>query len=141
MKKTLTLYKLQLCIFLFLLYGCVPGSTSKPIAALPKGCTTPGTVISAELPQPTPGSTYSYEVYLPPCYSLGRESYYPILYLVPGRSSSPASWFAAGLPDVLDRMILSNEIPPMIVVATENIDNDPLADAIYTDLLPFIENQ
>jgi len=36
-------------------------------------------------------------------------------------------------------MILSREIPPFLIVATENIDSDSMADTIYNDLIPHIE--
>lgn len=126
---------------LFLFCGCGPGWTPKSLAELPEGCAAPGTIVSADLPQPRRGYSYSYRVYLPPCYSSEADTRYPILYLVPGRSSSPDTWFAAGLPDVVDRMILSREIPPFIIVTTENIESDPLAETIYNELIPHIEGQ
>jgi len=64
-----------------------------------------------------------------------------VLYLVPGRSSAPGAWFAGGLADVMNRMILSQEVPPFIIVATENTESDPLAETIYNELIPHIENQ
>jgi len=64
-----------------------------------------------------------------------------VLYLVPGRSSASGSWFAAGLADVVDRMTLHQEIPPFIIVATENIENDPMGDTIHNELIPYIESQ
>jgi enterochelin esterase-like enzyme len=141
MKKVLAACKLQICVFLFLLSGCGPAPAPAPLASLSEGCAAPGTIISADLPQPTLGYAYTYRVYLPPCFSAGSESRYPALYLVPGRSSSPDSWFHAGLAAVVDRMILNEEIPPLIIVTTENIDNDPMAETIYNDLLPSIESQ
>lgn len=139
MKKALTADRLLLCILSFLLWGCGPDSAFKPLAALPEGCASPGTINPAELPQPMRGYAYSYRVYLPPCFSAESESLYPVLYLVPGRSSGPEAWFGAGLAKVLDRLILSGEIPPLIVVATENIEADPLAETIYAELTPAIE--
>ena len=128
-------------VVLLILCGCGLGSTPKPFATLTENCTTPGTIIAADLPQPKRGYTYSYRVYLLPCYSADSESRYPVLYLVPGRSSSPAAWFAAGLADVVDRLILHKDIPPFIIVATESIESDPLADTIHNELLPYIEDQ
>jgi len=113
----------------------------RPLATLSADCTTPGTILSADLPQPTRGYSYSYRVYLPPCYSTESDSSYPVLYLVPGRSSSPDSWFAAGLTDLVDQMILDKKIMPFIIIATENIETDPLADTIYNELIPHIESQ
>lgn len=126
---------------LILLCGCGLGSTPKPFTTLAEGCNTPGTLISADLTQPVTAVSYSYRVYLPPCYSAETDSHYPVLYLIPGRSSAPDAWFAAGLADVVDHLILSGEVPPFIIVATENIDDDPLAETIYNKLIPHIESQ
>ena len=41
----------------------------------------------------------------------------------------------------MNRMILSQEVPPFIIVATENTESDPLAETIYNELIPHIENQ
>jgi len=128
-------------IGLLLLAGCGTGSALQTIAALPSGCSSPGTIHSAHLPQPSRGYSYTYQVYLPPCYAAESESSYPVLYLVPGRSSASGAWFAAGLAEVADQMILSGEIPPFIIVATENIDDDPMAETISEELVPFVESQ
>jgi enterochelin esterase-like enzyme len=128
-------------IFLILLWGCRPTPTPVSLVALPEGCMASGEIVHAELSQPKRGYPYSYRVYLPPCFSAKSDSRYPVLYLVPGRSSAPDTWFAAGLADVVDGMILSKEISPLIIVTTENIDADPQADAIYNELIPFVESQ
>jgi len=141
MRKALAFYRLQIGFAVFLLCGCGSVRTSQRSASLPEGCTASGTIISAVLPRPNHGYEYGYRVYLPPCYSAETGSRYPILVLVPGRSSSPDSWFAAGLADIIDRMILDGEIPPFIIVATENIEGDPLAETINNDLIPWIESQ
>ena len=140
MKKALEFCRLLVLSVILFLSGCGLGRTPKP-SSLPEGCTTPETIISADLPQPTRGYSYSYRVYLPPCYESESDSHYPILYLIPGRSSSPDSWFVAGLADVVDNMILDKAIPPLIIVTTENIDSDPLAETIYNELIPYIESQ
>lgn len=126
---------------LIFLCGCGLRQTPGPIAVLQQECTSPGTVISSEVPETTRGYPYIYQVYLPPCFSAESESRYPVLYLVPGRGGAPDTWFTAGLGDVVDRMILGEEIPPFIIVATENIDSDSMAEAIYNDLIPHIEEK
>lgn len=131
--------QLPVLALLIFLCGCGLRQTPNPIAILQQGCTSPGTIIPAEVPETARGYPYNYRIYLPPCFSAESESRYPVLYLVPGRGGAPDTWFTAGLGDVVDRMILSGEIPPFIIVATENIDSDPMADAIYNDLLPHIE--
>ena len=133
--------RLLASLFFLALLGCRPAPTSLTLAALAAGCIDPGTIVSADLPQPARGYPYTYRVYLPPCYAADSESHYPVLYLVPGRSSSPDTWFAAGLADVVDRMILNGEISPFIIITTENIDGEPNADTIHKDLIPFIESE
>ena len=139
--------KFLIVILCSLVWGCTPTVTFSPapeptpftLATLPPGCTTPGEVLSAELPQPSRGYAYSYRVYLPPCYS--AEGPYPVLYLIPGRGSSPESWLQAGLSGEMDRLILSGWVSPRIVVITESTNSDPNAETIYEDLIPFIESQ
>jgi enterochelin esterase-like enzyme len=137
------------CLLLLFLVGCssIPNATATlaptaiPLAVLPEGCAAPGQVVSAELSQPARGYPYSYRVYLPPCFSAESDARYPVLYLIPGRSSAPDTWFAAGVAEVLDRLILNNEIPPLILITTENTDSDPQAETIYKELIPFVESQ
>jgi enterochelin esterase-like enzyme len=38
-------------------------------------------------------------------------------------------------------MIMKEEIPPFIIIGTENIEDDPMAETIHTELIPFIESQ
>ena len=128
-------------VILSLLGGCRPGPAPEALAVLPEGCADQGTIVSAELPGPARGYPYSYRLYLPPCYSPEGGARYPVLYLVPGRNGAPDSWLAAGLADVVDGLILAGEIPPFILVTTENIGADPLADTIYRELILYIEGQ
>jgi enterochelin esterase-like enzyme len=127
---------------LLFLYGCGAEPTPEPlpIATLPDGCTAPGSIVSADLPQPASGSPHSYRVYLPPCYEADTDSRYPVLYLIPGSVSSPDSWLKAGLAAMADRMILGAEVPPFIVIVTQNIDTDPGANVIRRELIPHIED-
>lgn len=128
-------------LLVIFLWGCAPGPAPFETAALPEGCAASGEVIRAELPEPARGYAYTYRIYLPPCFSGESGDRYPVLYLVPGRGSSPDSWFAADLASVVDGLILSEEVPPFIIVTTENTDSDPMADTIYKELIPAIESQ
>jgi enterochelin esterase-like enzyme len=38
-------------------------------------------------------------------------------------------------------MILSGEVPPFLIVATENTDADPMAETIFNELIPAVERQ
>jgi enterochelin esterase-like enzyme len=131
--------RLSRIALLIFLCGCGLRQTPSPIAILQQGCASPGTIIPAEVPETARGYPYNYRVYLPPCFSAESESRYPILYLVPGRGSASDAWFTAGLGDVVDQMILSGKIMPFIIVATENTDSDSMAETIYNDLIPHIE--
>ena len=95
----------------------------------------------AELSEPTRGYPYLYRVYLPPCFASESEARYPVLYLIPGRGSSPDHWINAGLPEEVDELILSGDVPPFLLVTTENTDSDPMAETIDKELIPFVESQ
>ena len=137
-------------IFIVILFAFLCGCTSTsapaltaapiPLAVLPAECKTPGQIISADLPQSVGASVYSYRVYLPPCYSSDSDSRYPVLYLLPGSQSSPDSWLNAGLPEEVDRLILSGKVPPLMIVTTENTGNDLEGNTIYKELIPLIES-
>ena len=99
----------------------------------------PGVVVSALLSPPVTDSDYEYRLYLPPCFS--ADSHYPVIYLIPGRSSGPDAWFGAGLAITLDRLILSKDVPPFLLVVTGNIEGDPLGDTIYYKLIPALEEE
>lgn len=130
-----------LVLVAILAWGCGPVAAPDGRADLPEGCTGSGEIVRAELPQPRRGYPYGYRVYLPPCFAPESGLRYPVLYLVPGRSGSPDTWFAAGLAEVLDHSILSGEVPSLIVVTTENIDFDPMVETIHKDLIPVVESQ
>nr|WP_108259454.1 alpha/beta hydrolase-fold protein [Mangrovicoccus ximenensis] len=73
-----------------------------------------------------------YAVYLPPGYgSDGRD--YPVLYLLHGGGSGqPSDWFTlAGIDQLLDRMIGSGEIRPLIAVAPDGRRDAGNAVATY----------
>ena len=130
-----------ICLIIF--SGCTPGSLPEHAqrSVLPEDCAESGEVIRAELAKPARGYPYGYRVYLPPCFSAESRARYPVLYLIPGRSSGPDSWFAAGLADVVDRLILSRDIPPLIIVTTDNTESDFMAETIHHELIPSIESQ
>ena len=128
-------------VLFLLLVGCKATPNSPSLAHIPENCTSSGEIIRAEISQSSRGNSYNYQVYLPPCFSAESEFRYPVLYIVPGRGGGPDSWFAAGLAKVVDDLILSNQIPPFIIVATESIDSDPLGEIISNELIPTIESQ
>jgi predicted alpha/beta superfamily hydrolase len=125
----------------FFLTGCAgavqaPQKTPTPSAP---GCGDPGIIQRMVLDSPNQGYDYEYNLYLPPCYAGEPERAYPVLYLIPGRSSSYQAWFNAGAAQVADGMIHAGEIPPFIIVSTSDTDSDLNADLIHNDLIPSIE--
>ncbi|MDN5567346.1 MAG: esterase family protein [Paracoccus sp. (in: a-proteobacteria)] len=72
------------------------------------------------LPSPILNRPMPYSVYLPPGYQdEGRD--YPVLYLLHGGGTGqPSDWFTlAGIDQMLDRLILSGRIRPLIAVAPD----------------------
>ena len=128
-------------LVLLLLAGCRPAVSSASVsslAVLPAGCQTPGTVQFLSLEQGG-GIPYEYGLYLPPCYDETGGAY-PLVYLVPGRTSRPQTWLAPSAAEIADDLILTGELPPFIMVATENTDSDMFAQAIISQLIPYIES-
>jgi len=132
---------LPLAFFLWL-SGCQWVKSTARLATLPEGCASSGTVASPTLETTARGWSYGYGLYLPPCFTPDGGGVYPIVYLVPGRSSGPGTWFAAGAAAIADELILSREVPPFLIVTTENIDSpsEMFAASILGDLMPFIES-
>jgi enterochelin esterase-like enzyme len=126
-----------------LLLGCqateLSISTSVPVPD-ELDCEKPGTVEEKLLEETSRGYDYSYWVYLPPCYESDVEMAYPVLYLLPGRGGNPSHWFNAGVHKIADDMILSGKIAPFIIISTEEISSDPLAEIIYNELMPHVED-
>jgi enterochelin esterase-like enzyme len=121
---------------LLLLTACAGGSG---IAALPEACNKSSRVETIRLEETSRGYSYRFLVYLPPCYQAQSEQPYPLLLLIPGRSSSPDDWFSAGVGQALDEAILAGRLPPAIVAVTQNTDSDPHAAVILQDVLPYVQ--
>jgi enterochelin esterase-like enzyme len=140
-----TLFLLALLIatavYLSSLAPAAPSMPSAPPPALMDGCDQNGQVLDGEAEHTARGYPQRFKIYLPPCYADQPDARYPVFYFVPGRGSGPGAWFFAGANSIADQLILSNQLPPFIIVATENTDNDPQATGIYDDLLPYIEGQ
>jgi enterochelin esterase-like enzyme len=86
------------------------------------------------------GFPYTINVYLPPCYQVENERRYPILYLFPGRSSLPSTWFDHGVGEAADKLVTSGEIPPLIMVGLENIEWDYEAETFANYIYPYVES-
>ncbi|MDM8531838.1 alpha/beta hydrolase-fold protein [Anaerolineales bacterium HSG25] len=130
-----------LVLITFLLVGCqsTTSDVSDVIIPTPWVCQETGTVVADTVPEPARGYAYDFFIYLPPCYETELERDYPVLYLVPGRSGGPKDWFNAGIAELVDELILSGQIPPFIIVHTDDTAADGQATTIFGDLLPQVE--
>ncbi len=122
-----------LILALILASGCrtTPGSastTSTPV------CADPGTTQMLEIDPET-----EIGLYLPPCYGTARGVSYPVLYLLPGAGGAPMDWFGAGTAAIAERSILGGEVPPFIIVATDDTYEDITLEAILDKVIPYIE--
>jgi len=127
--------KYFLVVIVLLMTGCgfIP---SNPPAL---NCDQPGQVDVFSFYSEIQKYDYTYNVYLPPCYDENPSRKYPVLYLIPGRGGGPDAWFNAGADDIFNEIILSESIPPFIVVFIKNFSEDPYGDVLYKELMPIIE--
>ena len=88
----------------------LPPSTVTPLACL----TNPGQVEEGSLDSTHPPQEF--RIYLPPCYEEKAEQRYPVLYLLHGQTFTDDQWVRLGAADVADRLILSGESVPFIIV-------------------------
>jgi len=128
-------------IVFLLLAGCALAPKPSPVISptLAPVCGEAGTTEIQSIPSSTPGVAYQFVVYLPPCYASEPDRRYPVLYLIPGRTSGPETWINAGAAKTADAMIHAPEIPPFIIISTQDTDNDPQAEEIQTLLIPYVE--
>jgi len=127
-------------VIIFLIANLLVGCISIPDSAiLEPECFSPGELLNGEIPDAMRGYPYRFMIYLPPCYAPDNQPGYPVIYWVPGLGSGPAAWFNAGINQTADQLILTGEVPPFIMVTSENTVSDPFAAEIYTDLIPYIE--
>ncbi|MGA2488727.1 MAG: alpha/beta hydrolase-fold protein [Anaerolineales bacterium] len=126
--KLLILSILTLCF----LSSCI--SASAALTLTPFACTQPGTVQALTL-----DAVGEIGIYLPPCYDPNASRLYPVLYLLPGFGGTYREWFANGLAPLTDKLILSGEIPPLMIVTTANTYDDLDPKQIVTALIPYID--
>jgi enterochelin esterase-like enzyme len=129
--------KYLLIMIVSLIAGCGTAPAATP--RIPLICDQPGQVESLRFYSEIQSYDYTYNVYLPPCYNESPDRRYPVLYLIPGRGGGPDDWFNAGAMDIFNEVILSESVPPFIVVSTKNFSEDPYGDVLYKELMPIIE--
>jgi enterochelin esterase-like enzyme len=79
-----------------------------------------GTLIDDRLNSPIIGQSFAYRVYLPPDYLHSTQRRYPVLYMLHGAGGNYTEWTDSFLPEAADRLIVANEIQPMIIVMPDD---------------------
>ncbi len=128
-----------------------PIPTSKPTitptptltpTATPPGCLSqPGQILQDSLPATNPPQEYL--IYLPPCYRDFTEKSYPVLYLLHGQTYIDDQWARIGAVAAADRLIISNEAPPFVMVFPDdrywNLPPGPGFGARLLKLIPYVD--
>ena len=121
--------------------GGTPVTASEPLV---------GFLLDDRLDSPTIGQSFAYRVYLPPDYLTSPERRYPVLYMLHGAGGNYTEWSDSFLPEQVDRMIVADQIQPMIVVMPDdgestywaNWDNGPRwGDYVTDDVVTTIDQR
>jgi enterochelin esterase family protein len=104
--------------------------------------TQPGRVERGVLQTTKPPQEYL--IYLPPCYDQKINLSYPVLYLLHGMDNTDAQWVNIGAVKSADRLILSGDAPPFIIVFPDdrywNLPPGPeFGDRLINALIPYID--
>jgi enterochelin esterase-like enzyme len=92
------------------------------------------------------GGEHAYSAYLPPCYASSGNRF-PVLYLLAGNIHDEDKWLELGLPDAANAAIMSNLIPPLLIIMPDggwvanNTSGGPgsYESLILDELIPHIE--
>lgn len=128
-----------------------PTSTSTPIpptitptpTVTPLACLTqPGRVGSGSLDTTNPPQQYL--IYLPPCYDQRTDLRYPVLYLLHGQTYIDDQWVRLGVPEIADKLILSGQAIPFIIVFPDDrywnlVAGPGFGDRLINYLIPYID--
>jgi enterochelin esterase-like enzyme len=76
----------------------------------------PGQIVKGIIDTALLDKPMTYTVYLPPCYDVGTDRRYPVLYLLHGQNFTEDQWQRIGAPAAADKLIAAGEMPPFIIV-------------------------
>jgi enterochelin esterase-like enzyme len=68
------------------------------------------------------GESFAYRVYLPPDYLRSVQRRYPVMYMLHGNGGNYTEWTDSYLPEQVDRLIVTGEVPSMIVVMPDDAE-------------------
>ncbi|MGB7539641.1 MAG: alpha/beta hydrolase-fold protein [Anaerolineales bacterium] len=116
--------------------GCASGTiTATPSPTImPMACTDSGNVQTVDVDAST-----RINVYLPPCYGMDDAQRYPTVYLFPGFGGTKEAFIGSGAERIAEEMTLGGEIPPMILVGTNEIFPDLDAALVVDKILPYVD--
>jgi enterochelin esterase-like enzyme len=129
----------------------IPPPTATPlpptesVTATPPACLNqPGRIEQGSLETTKPPQEYI--IYLPPCYDERPEQRYPVLYLLHGQTYTDDQWVRLGAVQVADRLFISGEAQPFIIVFPDdrywNLQSGPgFGDRLVEALIPYIDEQ
>ena len=123
-----------LIMLVCLLAGCAPTRQVPTFTSTPFSCVEPGTVQSLKVT-----GFGDIDQYLPPCYDFNAAVLYPVLYLLPGFGGTHREWLDIGIAPLTDKSIRNGDIPPFLIVTTDNTYDAIQQEDIITTLLPYIE--
>jgi enterochelin esterase-like enzyme len=114
--------------------------TATPLACLSQ----PGRIEQGSLETTKPPQEFI--IYLPPCYDERPEQRYPVLYLLHGQTYTDDQWVRLGAVQVADRLFLSGEAQPFIIVFPDdrywNLQSGPgFGKRLVEALIPHIDEQ
>ncbi len=166
MRRMITRQAKQTLVALTLLAGlwaCSPSNTPQPIPTIPPPTPTiKATFTPSPVPTPTPLGCLTqpghveqgvlqttkppqeYLIYLPPCYDRRADLRYPVLYLLHGQTYIDDQWIRLGAVSTADRLILSGDVLPFIMVFPDdrywNLPTGAsFGDRLINDLIPYID--
>jgi enterochelin esterase-like enzyme len=121
--------------------GGTPVAASEPLL---------GFLVDDRLDSPIIGRSFAYRVYLPPDYLTATTRRYPVLYMLHGAGGNYTEWSDSFLPEQIDRLIVADQVQPMIVVMPDdgestywaNWDNGPRwGDYVADDVVATIDQR
>ncbi len=116
----------------------IPTLTPTPLTCLSQ----PGELQSGEVQ--TNGAPTAFIIYLPPCYDYFTDQHYPVIYLLNGQTYSGDQWVRLGAPAAADRLILSGQAAPFIIVFPDDrywnvTQGDYFGQFLVNDIVPYID--
>jgi len=126
-----------LTLALLLVTGCsTEAETAAPHPApTATPCSETGTIRMESIADTTVG------IYLPPCYDENAVRQYPVLYFFPGFSGTAGDWLSAGAAGIADAIIHSGDVPPFLIVSTDDLYPDLDANAVVDSVIPWVESR